>query len=69
MPQRSRRLSRAVERIHGEYLEMPGLSLNLPQAERLFGLDEVTCTHALRRLLRAKFLYRTERGEFIRTSL
>ena len=30
-------------RIEGEYREMPGLSLTVSQAERLWGLDSSTC--------------------------
>jgi hypothetical protein len=32
-----------LRRIRGEYLEMPGLSLTLEQAQRLWGLDAKTC--------------------------
>lgn len=32
-----------VERVLGEYREMPGLALTLEQACRLWGYDAVTC--------------------------
>ena len=32
-----------VERVLGEYREMPGLALTLEQARRLWGCDAVTC--------------------------
>jgi DNA-binding IclR family transcriptional regulator len=43
-------------RILGEFKEMPGLSLTLQQASRLFGLPEATCLHILIRLIDAKAL-------------
>jgi DNA-binding IclR family transcriptional regulator len=47
----------ALERIQGEYLEMPGLRLTPTQVERLSGLDRATCTRVLEDLVRTKFLY------------
>lgn len=35
--------SRVMERVLGEYREMPGLALTLDQARRLWGYDDVTC--------------------------
>ena len=32
-----------VERVLGEYREMPGLALTIEQARRLWGCDAVTC--------------------------
>ena len=32
-----------IERILGEYREMPGLALTVDQAQRLWGCDAVTC--------------------------
>jgi hypothetical protein len=34
-------------RVTAEFLEMPGLSLTLPQAARLFSLDPVRCERVL----------------------
>ena len=35
--------TRLVERVLGEYREMPGLALTIEQARRLWGCDLVTC--------------------------
>jgi len=41
-----------VEKIVGEYHDMPGLSLNLRQAARLFGIGQITCHAVLEDLVR-----------------
>jgi hypothetical protein len=53
-------------RMYAEYLEMPGLRLTCAQAQRLWGLDAATCTSALEYLVEARFLRRTESGEYVR---
>lgn len=35
--------ARLVDRVLGEYREMPGLALTIEQAQRLWGCDAVTC--------------------------
>lgn len=35
--------ARVIERVLGEYREMPGLALTIEQARRLWGCDAVTC--------------------------
>ena len=35
--------ARLIERVLGEYREMPGLALTVDQAQRLWGCDSVTC--------------------------
>ena len=51
------RLNEAIlQRICGEYLEMPGLQLTLKQAQRLWGLDEETCARSLAFLVENGFL-------------
>jgi hypothetical protein len=55
-------------RIRGEYLEMPGLQLSVPQARRLFGLDAETGDAVLAALVDAKFLSQTHKGMFERTA-
>ena len=57
---------RLVDRVRGEYLEMPGLSLTLPQGCRLWSLDEERCRAALRILTDRGFLMRTVDGRFLR---
>jgi hypothetical protein len=52
----------------GEFLEMPGLRLTCPQAQRLWGLDEPTCRELLEFLVDAKFLRRSSGGMYARTS-
>ena len=37
--------------ILGEYREMPGLSLTLPQAARLFSADQAHCARVMRTLV------------------
>lgn len=54
-----------LERIRGEYREMPGLRLTLPQACRLWQLDVETCEAVLRRLIDERFLIRTTANAFI----
>jgi len=55
-----------LRRIRGEYLEMPGLSLTIPQAQRLWGLDRSSCEQLLDALEEAHFLQRTRDGAFAR---
>lgn len=56
-----------LERIRGEYFEMPGLSLTHTQAARLWGLDLHTCEAALGNLVAMGFLRHTARGTYLRT--
>ena len=39
--------ARLRTRVHAEFREMPGLTLTLPQAARLFSLDVVRCEQIL----------------------
>jgi hypothetical protein len=55
-----------LQRIYGEFLEMPGLRLTCQQAQRLWGLDERTCLEALEFLVDAKFLCRLGHGMYAR---
>ena len=55
-----------LHRVQGEYLEMPGLSLTLAQAQRLWNLDGATCEHLLRLLVEGRFLHRREDGAYAR---
>lgn len=57
---------RLVERARGEYLEMPGLSLTLEQAQRLWAVDQGTCVTVLDGLVRSGFLRQRRDGSFIR---
>jgi hypothetical protein len=55
-----------LQRIRGEFLEMPGLSLTIQQAKRLWGLDEPTCRELLEWLVEAEFLCRLPHGAYSR---
>ena len=55
-----------IRRIRGEFLEMPGLSLTLTQAQRLWGLDRGSCDELLNALVDGGFLFRTHEGTFVR---
>lgn len=59
-------LNALLDRIRGEYLEMPGLQLTAPQARRLCGLPQDVCEYALARLVEEGFLRRTAGGAFVR---
>lgn len=56
-----------LRRVQGEYIEMPGLRLTAAQAQRLWGLDRMSCDTLLGALVDAKFLFRTRDGAFVRT--
>jgi DNA-binding IclR family transcriptional regulator len=51
-------------RVKTEYVEMPGLSLTLPQAQRLLGLDGLICERLLSELVASGFLVNTSGGRF-----
>jgi hypothetical protein len=53
-------------RIEGEYREMPGLSLTMSQAGRLWGLDRGTCSFVLTTLIELRVLKQTRMGTFLR---
>ncbi len=53
-----------VALILGTYAEMPGLSLHLHQAARLFGLRETTCLIVLSDLVRDGRLRRSADGQY-----
>ena len=55
-----------LNRVRCEYLEMPGLSLTLRQAQRLWGLSQEECEAVLEQLLRRQFLCCTPRGAFVK---
>ena len=51
-----------LKRIRAEYLEMPGLRVSLPQAQRLFGLDRTLCKMVFDALVAEHFLCINQRG-------
>jgi hypothetical protein len=57
-----------IQRVRGEYLEMPGLRLTVLQAERLWALDEPTCESVLDSLVDAGFLTHARNGSYVRAA-
>src|SRR5689334_12657000 len=53
-------------RIESEYREMPGLSLTMSQAQRLWGLDKNTVALAFTTLVERRVLRQTVGGMFLR---
>jgi len=47
---------RLLQRVHGEYMEMPGLRLTLAQACRLWNVDPATSLDVLNHLVDEQFL-------------
>lgn len=60
------RIEQMLQRVQGEFVEMPGLRLTAPQARRLWGLDQEACSEILRALVDARFLTETRDGAFVR---
>ena len=59
-------IDQVLQRIQGEFTEMPGLRLTPAQAQRLWGLEREVCDALLGALVDAKFLALTRDGAFIR---
>jgi hypothetical protein len=57
-----------TERVRGEFNEMPGLRLTIPQAARLWGLELADCRHVVDALVDEAFLRLTPGGTIIRAS-
>lgn len=64
-PRRIVDYARLLDIVRSEYLEMPGLCLSKPQAQRLWALDTATCDALLNSLERTRFLRRTGEGEYV----
>jgi len=60
------RLSAALRRAKGEFLEMPGLRLTLAQAQRLWAIDRAMCDAVLAALVEARFLVQSRNASYIR---
>ena len=60
------RIDEVLQRIQGEFVEMPGLRLTPAQAQRLWGLERDVCDALLGALVDAKFLAETRDGAFVR---
>ena len=57
---------RILDRIRGEFLEMPGLRLNVEQVQRLCGIDRSVCKRILDSLVDAQFLCVKADGAYAR---
>jgi hypothetical protein len=55
-----------AHRIEAEYVEMPGLSVTLRQAQRLWAADRHACQTAFDWLIARRVLRRTRKGLFVR---
>jgi len=55
-----------VHRVRSEFIDMPGLSLTLSQACRLWALDERACGRVLQDLVAEGFLAVSARGHYVR---
>jgi len=60
------RIGALVMRMQGRYLETPGLTLTLRDAQRRFGVDETTCEAVLAALVDAGVLTRMPDGAYAR---
>ena len=49
-------IAELAARCRGEFLEMPGMRLTLPQAARFLGIDATMCEQALEQLVSSGFL-------------
>ena len=58
--------SQVLDRIRGEYLEMPGLRLTLEQARRLCGVERTLCKRMLDALVGEQFLCLKPDGAYVR---
>jgi len=60
------RIEDVLQRVQGEFVEMPGLCLTAAQAQRLWGLDRELCEKLLKALVDTKFLAQRRDGSFMR---
>jgi hypothetical protein len=58
----------AAARVRAEFEEMPGMTLTLSQAGRLFGLDQDVLRTIVERLVLTAYLRRTGTGAFTRAA-
>lgn len=57
-----------IHRVRSEYLEMPGLSLTVDQAARLWSVERATCAVVLEVLVTDGFLLLSRRGVYVRAT-
>ena len=63
---RSETVDELARRIEADYAEMPGLSVTLGQARRLWAADPHTCQTVFDRLIARGVLRMTTKGRFVR---
>jgi hypothetical protein len=63
---RAEDLARLVERVRGEFNEMPGMQLTEAQAARLWGVEPTACQRIVELLVGIEFLRRTPSGRIAR---
>ena len=63
-----RSIAEVIARVRAEFLEMPGLCLTVPQAQRLCGLERTVCDLVLEELVDAKFLRVSPDGAYRRAT-
>jgi len=57
-----------TKRVQAEFEEMPGMTLTMPQASRLFGIEREICKTIVERLVRTSYLKWTAAGSFTRAA-
>ena len=65
-PRTTAALHELLQRIEGEYREMPGLNVTALQAQRLWGLDRTTCEFVLMTLVERGIVKRAANGTYAR---
>jgi hypothetical protein len=65
-PSRKARHARSARRVRGEFNEMPGLQLTIPQAARLLGIEPEACRTVIDQLVASDFLRKTPSGKIVR---
>jgi hypothetical protein len=58
-------VSEWLQRIRAEYQEMPGLSLNKQQMQKMWGLEAFVCDALVDALVAARVLRRTSGGAYV----
>jgi len=61
-------MQRTLERLRGEFLEMPGLRLTAKQVQRLCGVEPTLCKPILDALVDVKFLCVKSDGSYARAT-
>lgn len=56
-----------MEQVRAEYAAMPGLSVTLAQAQRLWAVDRQACEDVFKKLVRNGVLRMTAKGRFVLT--